>query len=68
MTKLFHKTGPFSFSIVHIPRKYTDKNTGKKIHSIIAKFKSWKSSKEFYDAKPIVGRNQVRIVLTFLPI
>ena len=53
MTKLFHKRSPFSFSIVHIPRKYTDKNTGKKIHSIIAKFKSWKSSKEFYDAKPI---------------
>ena len=35
-----------------IGKKYTDENTGKKVQSIIVKFKSWKSRKEFYDARP----------------
>ena len=35
-----------------IGKKYTDGNTRKKIQSIIVKFKSWKSRKEFYDARP----------------
>ena len=34
-------------------RKYANENTGKKVQSIIVKFKSWKSRKEFYDASPI---------------
>ena len=34
-------------------RKYTNENTGEKVQSIIVKFKSWKSRKEFYDASPI---------------
>ena len=35
-----------------IGKKYTDKNTGKKVQSVILKFKSRKSRKEFYDARP----------------
>ena len=35
-----------------IGKKYTDENTGKKVQSIIVKFKSWKSCKDFYDARP----------------
>ena len=35
-----------------IGRKYTNENTGKKIQSIIVKFKSWESREEFYDARP----------------
>ena len=35
-----------------IGKKYTDENTGKNIQSIIVKFKSWKSLKEFYDTRP----------------
>ena len=36
-----------------IGKKYTIENTGKKVQSIIVKFQSWKSRKEFYDARPI---------------
>ena len=36
-----------------IGKKQTDENTGKKVQSVIVKFKSWKSRKEFYDARPI---------------
>ena len=32
--------------------KYTDENIGKKVQSIIVKFKSSKSRKEFYHARP----------------
>ena len=35
-----------------IGKKYTDENTGKKVQSIIVKFKSRKSRKEFYDVRP----------------
>ena len=35
-----------------IGKKYTDENTGKKVQSIIVKFKSWEFRKEFYDARP----------------
>ena len=35
-----------------IGKKYTNKYTGKKVQSIIVKFKSWKSRKEFYHARP----------------
>ena len=46
-----------------IGKKYTDEITGKKIQSITVKFKSCKSRKEFYDARPrnllMVRRNQV---------
>ena len=35
-----------------IGKKYTDENAGKKVQSIIVKSKSWKSRKEFYDARP----------------
>ena len=38
--------------IHRIGKKYTDENTGKKVQSMIVKFKSWKSRKEFYDARP----------------
>ena len=47
---------PFDQDNIHrVPRigkKYTDENTGKKVQSIIVKFKPWKSRKEFYDARP----------------
>ena len=47
---------PFDQDNIHrvhrIGKKYTDENTGKKVQSIIVKFKSWKSRKEFYDARP----------------
>ena len=35
-----------------IGMKYTDETTGKKIQSITVQLKSWKSRKEFYDARP----------------
>ena len=35
-----------------IGKKYIDENTEKKVQSIIVKFKSRKSRKEFYDARP----------------
>ena len=35
-----------------IGKKYTNENTRKKVQSIIVKLKSWKSRKEFYDARP----------------
>ena len=35
-----------------IGKTYTDKNTGKKVKSIIVKFNSWKSRQQFYNAKP----------------
>ena len=46
-----------NINCVHqIGKKNTDENTGKKVQSIIVKFKSWKSREEFYDARP---RNSV---------
>ena len=35
-----------------IGREYTDKNSGKKVKSMIVKFKSWRVRKQFYDARP----------------
>ena len=35
-----------------IGRTYTDKNTGKKVKSIIVKFNSWKSRQQFCNARP----------------
>ena len=35
-----------------IGKTYTDKNTGKKVKSIIVKFNSWKSLQQFYNARP----------------
>ena len=35
-----------------IGKNYADKNTGKKVKSIILKFNSWKSRQQFYNAKP----------------
>ena len=35
-----------------IRKKYSDENPGKKNQSIIFKFKSWESRKEFYDDRP----------------
>ena len=35
-----------------IGRTYTDKNTGKKVKSMIVKFNSWKSRQQFYNARP----------------
>ena len=31
--------------------EYTEKNSGKKVKSIIVKFKSWRARKQFYDAR-----------------
>ena len=60
-----------NIDLVHrIGKKYTDGNTGKKIQSIIVKFKSWKSRKEFYDARPrnfVIGKKKPCLnFLTFL--
>ena len=53
-----------------VGNKCTDENSGKKIRSVIAQFKSWKSRKDFDDARP---RNLINcktkpglIFLTFL--
>ena len=35
-----------------IGMEYTEKNSGKKVKSIIVKFKSWSARKQFYDARP----------------
>ena len=35
-----------------IGMEYTEKNSGKKVKSIIAKIKSWTARKQFYDARP----------------
>ena len=38
--------------IHRIGKTYADKNTGKKVKSIIIKFISWKSRQQFYNARP----------------
>ena len=35
-----------------IGMEYTQQNSGKKVQSIIMKFKSWSAWKQFYDARP----------------
>ena len=35
-----------------IGTEYTEKNSGKKVKSIIVKFKSWTARKQFYNARP----------------
>ena len=35
-----------------IGMEYTEKNSGKEVKSIIAKFKSWRVRKQFYNARP----------------
>ena len=35
-----------------IEMEYTEKNSGKKVKSIIVKFKLWRARKQFNDAKP----------------
>ena len=53
-----------------VGKRYTDENTGKNIQSIIVKFKSWKSSKGFYDDRTRHFINDKKepdlIFLTFL--
>ena len=39
-------------SVHRIGKTYTDKNTEKKVQSIIVKFNSWKSRQQFYNARP----------------
>ena len=36
----------------HIGLPYTDKNSGKKVKSIIVKFRSWKARQRFYKSRP----------------
>ena len=49
-------TFPFldeNIDLIHrIWKTYTDKNTGKKVKPIIAKFKSWKTRQHIRSAKP----------------
>ena len=35
-----------------IGMEYTEKNSGKEVKSTIAKFKSWRVRKQFYNARP----------------
>ena len=35
-----------------IGMEYTEKNSGEKVKSIIAKFKPWSARKQFYNARP----------------
>ena len=43
-----------------IGRTYSDKNTGKKVKSIIVKFRFWKSCQQFYNARPKHFKNSER--------
>ena len=47
---------PFAQEDIHgahtIEMEYTEKNSGKKVKSILVKFKSWRAQKQFYDARP----------------
>ena len=53
VVKFCHKKIIVPFDRVHrVRNKCTDENTGNKIHSVIVKFKSWKSHKGFHDARP----------------
>ena len=38
--------------VLRIGKTYTDRNTGKKVKSVIVKFNSWKSRQQFYNARP----------------
>ena len=41
-----------------IGKEYSDKTTGKKVKSIIVKFKSWKSRQQFYNSRPRFDKNR----------
>ena len=41
-----------------IGREYSDKTTGKKVKSIIVKFKSWKSRQQLYNSRPRFDKNR----------
>ena len=38
--------------------EYTEKNSGKKVKSIIVKFMSWRARKQFYDARPKIFKDR----------
>ena len=41
-----------------IGKEYSDKTTGKKVKSIIVKFKSWKSCQQLYNSRPRFDKNR----------
>ena len=41
-----------------IGKEYSDKTTGKKVKSIIVKFKSWKSRQQLYNSRPRLDKNR----------
>ena len=41
-----------------IGKEYSDKTTGKKVKSIIVKFKPWKSRQQLYNSRPRFDKNR----------